>query len=175
MYNRPAVQNLESGGFISLIATLSLPPPHSPYFGAPLIVATTVRACFALLNSKYHIPARPSVRQISLLAQPKTKKSKKKKKREPNKPCHVPIANFPSVIGMVTVTPTNALLTWAYPPRLAHIQRAEQEGGGGQTGISSLPSSQCLYPPPLEPFTSPTSSGTMRSSASLMSARTSSS
>lgn len=90
---------------------------------SPWIVATTFLLCFAARNSKNQIP------------------------------CHVPVANLPFVIGMVTLAPINALFTWA--------------------GMSSDPSASCLYSPlPPRPFLS---SGTIRSRASDMSARTSSS
>ena len=120
-------------GFASVIRLLIIKLPHIsascqlftsstapiPHFFSPLIVATIFLECLDFLNSRYQIP------------------------------CHVPKFNLPSLIGTLTLTPTNAALTCA--------------------GISSKPSALCLYKLPFR------SSGTMRSSAALMSVRTSSS
>lgn len=51
---------------------------------SPCIVATTFLWCLAALNSRYHTP------------------------------CHVPVASFPSFMGIVTLAPINALLICAY-------------------------------------------------------------
>lgn len=47
-------------------------------FGSPWIVATTFLECFEARNSRYHIP------------------------------CQVPVANFPLLIGTVTLAPMSA-------------------------------------------------------------------
>lgn len=84
--------------------SLSLNSPIKPRFSgellqyfSPCIVITTFLACLPFLNSRYQTP------------------------------CHVPSAILPSLIGTMTLAPTNALLTCA--------------------GISSGPSSSCLYSP----------------------------
>jgi hypothetical protein len=51
---------------------------------SPCIVATTFLVCLLALNSRYQIP------------------------------CHVPVFNFPFVIGIVTLAPTNAVLICAW-------------------------------------------------------------
>ncbi len=53
------------------------------YAFSPCMVATSFRVCFAARNSRYHMP------------------------------CQVPVASLPLEMGMVTLAPMSADLTWA--------------------------------------------------------------
>ena len=58
--------------------------PAYPHIFSPWIVAIIFRWCLLALNSRYQIP------------------------------CHVPVASLPSLMGIVTLAPINALLICAY-------------------------------------------------------------
>ena len=134
--------------FIIHVCCACLPPIYHFSFFSPWIVATTFLECRLVRNSKYQIP------------------------------CHVPVANFPSVIGIVTLAPISALLMWAcsrisvvfswtedrIQEKKDTVERGtEVNGKWGLTGISSFPSAECLYSSPRLLL----SSGARRSSASL--------